>query len=341
MTTRRISLVLTATSTALLLAAAGPAVAGEDPVISDSNTSATKKDNTVGAMARISYKSSGNDGPGSGPVTSVDPNWTPPPCWYAPEWKAGEFAKFRDRLYFTARHDPGAPRDELKNMSDENQGYAKDNYNIDKEKEGMWWGAQFSPDATLEEQQKCNKPPFWVENGEDPGVPEAIDAETLAELAYNQIKVPGTKVSLAPDGPSKVNLPTWAWLDKGDFEPVSVTASLDAPGLHIEATTTAKPVALSIKPGTEDAVRIPASGKCELNGDGSIGEPYAKGKSKQTPPCGVTYQRSSGDGTFNLQATATWEITWTGTNSPGGELPDGEYGNDQPITVEEIQSVNR
>lgn len=342
MITRRIPLVLvTAASTALLLASGSPALAGEDPAVSDSNTSATKKDDTVGAMARISYKSPGNGGPGSGTVTSVDPNWSPPPCWYAPEWKAGEFAKFRDRMYFTARHDPGAPRDALKDMSDENQGYAKDNYNIDKEKEGMWWGAQFSPDATLEEQQKCNKPPFWVENGEDPGVPEAIDAETLAELAYNQIKVPGTKVSLAPDGPSKVNLPTWAWLDKGDFEPVSVTASLDAPGLHIEATTTAKPVALSIKPGTEDAVRIPASGRCELNDDGSIGEPYAKGKSKQTPPCGVTYQRSSGNGTFNLQATATWEITWTGTDGAGGDLPDGEYGNDQPITVEEIQSINR
>lgn len=341
MTTRRISLVLIAAGTTLLLASGGPASAGEDPVVSDSNTSATKKDDTVGAMARISYTRSGNSGPGSGPVTSVDPNWTPPPCWYAPEWKAGEFAKFRDRLYFTARHDPDAPRDALKDMSDENQGYAKDNYNIDKEKEGMWWGAQFSPDATLEEQQKCNKPPFWVENGEDPGVPEAIDAETLAGLAYEQIKVPGTKVSLAPEGPSKVNLPTWAWLDKGDFQPVSVTASLDAPGLHIEATTTAKPTALSIKPGTEDAVRIPASGKCELNDDGSIGEPYAKGKAEQTPPCGVTYQRSSGNGTFNLQATATWEITWTGTGGAGGDLPDGEYGNDQPIAVEEVQSVNR
>ncbi|MEU4997450.1 hypothetical protein [Streptomyces sp. NPDC021622] len=341
MTKRRISLVLIATSTALILASGNPAVAGEDPVVSDSNTAATKKDDTVGAMARISYTSSGNGGPGSGPVTSVDPNWTPPPCWYAPEWKAGEFAKFRDRLYFTARHDPGAPQDALKDMSDENRAYAKDNYNIDKEKEGMWWGAQYSPDATLEEQQKCNKPPFWVNNGEDPGVPEAIDAETLAELAYNQIKVPGTKVSLAPDGPSKVNLPTWAWLDKGDFKPVSVTASLDAPGLHIEATTVAKPVALSIKPGTEDATLHPASGKCEMNDDDSIGEPYAKGKSKQKPPCGVTYQRSSGDGTFDLQATATWEITWTGTGGAGGDLPDGEYGNDQPITVEEIQSINR
>ncbi|MEV8319000.1 hypothetical protein AB0Q95_33080 [Streptomyces sp. NPDC059900] len=331
-------LIVSAVCGSLLFMAGSPAMAA-DPVAIDSQGS-KGPDRTVGAAAKITYTRSGNS-PGSGPVTSVDPNWTPPPCWYAPEWKASEFGEYRDRLYFGARHDPDAPRDALKEMSDENQGYRKDNYNIDKEKEGMWWGAQFSPDATVAEQAKCSDPPFWVDNGDTPDVPNAISPEILAELAYNQIQVPGTKVSLAPDGPSKVNLPTWAWLDKGDFQPVSVTASLDVPGLHIEATTTAKPTALSIKPGTEDAVRIPASGKCEMNEDGSIGEPYAKGKANEEPPCGVTYHRSSGNGTYNLQATATWDITWTGSGGTGGDLPDGEYGDDQPVTVEEVQSVNR
>lgn len=300
-------------------------------------------DRTYGAKVSINYKSSGSGGNGSGVMTSVDPNWTPPACWYAPEWKATKFQEYRQRLNYSAVHDPGAG-DARTEISDENQNYANgdyDNYNIDKEKDGMWWGAQQNPDAPLDDQMKCDKEPFWVKNGETPDVPQAIAPETLAGLAYNQIQVPGTKVTLAPDGASKVNLPTWAWLDKADFKPVSVTASLDAPGLHIEATTTAKPVALSIKPGTEDAELFPASGKCKMNDDGSIGEPYAKGKSKQQPPCGVSYQRSSGDGTFNLQATATWEITWTGTGGAGGDLPDGEFGNDQPVTVEEIQSINR
>ncbi|UQT57022.1 hypothetical protein M4V62_19005 [Streptomyces durmitorensis] len=328
------------TGISLVLAAASPALAGTE--FGDGNVSGKKDGDTVAAVAKITYTSTGNNKGGGGPVASVDTNWTPPGCWYAPEWKATEFQEYRQRLYFGARHDPDAPRDVLGDMSDQNQAYAKDGYNIDKEKDGMWWGAQQNPNASMAEQFKCDREPFWVENGETPeDVPQVIDPEILAGLAYEQIKVPGTKVTLAPDGPSKVNLPTWAWLDKGDFSPVSVTASLDAPGLHIEATTTAKPVALSIKPGTEDAVRIPASGKCELNDDGSIGEPYAKGKSKEQPPCGVTYQRSSGNGTFNLQATATWDITWTGTDGAGGDLPDGEYGNDQPVTVEEVQSVNR
>ena len=67
----------------------------------------------------------------------------------------------------------------------------------------------------------------------------------------------------------------------------------------------------------------------------------AKGKADKTPPCGLKYLRSSADGTYKLQATITWEITWTGTGGAGGDLPDGTFGNDQAVTVQEIQAVNR
>jgi hypothetical protein len=35
--------------------------------------------------------------------------------------------------------------------------------------------------------------------------------------------------------------------------------------------------------------------KCVIDDDGSIGEPYARGRAELTPPCGVRYLRSSGD----------------------------------------------
>ena len=61
-----------------------------------------------------------------------------------------------------------------------------------------------------------------------------------------------------------------------------------------------------------------------------------------TPPCGVTYRRSSGDGTFPLQATLTWKISWTGTGVNDEQpLPDGSFGAQQPVTVREVQAVNR
>ncbi|WP_328378781.1 hypothetical protein OHB13_26950 [Streptomyces sp. NBC_00440] len=325
-------------SCSMLWAVAAPASA-EDII---SGAKGTKHPNqTIAAQASIKYHSSGNGGGHSGPLASTDSNWTPPACWYAPEWSATEFQQFRQGVYVSAVHDPDLPNDVRGEISDQNQKYAGDNYNIDKEKEGMWWGPQFNDDASLADQMKCDKDPFWVKKGETPDVPEAIKPETLAGLAYQQMQVPGTKVSLAPAGASKVNLPTWAWLDKADFKPISVTASLDVGGFHAEATTTATADSLSLDPGTDDAQVLPESGRCAINGDGSIGEPYARGKGNQTPPCGVVYQRSSGGGTFDLRSTATWKISWTGTGGAGGDLPDGEYGDDQPVTVQEIQAVNR
>lgn len=63
--------------------------------------------------------------------------------------------------------------------------------------------------------------------------------------------------------------------------------------------------------------------------------------SDRNPPCGIEYLRSSGDGTYPLEATVTWKVTGTGTGVPGGTLPSGTFGNEQNITVEEIQSINR
>lgn len=81
---------------------------------------------------------------------------------------------------------------------------------------------------------------------------------------------------------------------------------------------------------------------CEINADGSIGEPYAQGRANDNPPCGVTYLRASGsDGPYSLRATVTWKITWTSTTGEGGDLPDGTFGATQDVTVQEIQAVNR
>jgi hypothetical protein len=216
------------------------------------------------------------------------------------------------------------------------------NYNLDEKDKGNWWVAVRDQDRWMEpEAQACDKQPFWVENGDTPPAENVITPEVLAELAYNRVQLPTTEVTLAPTDATKVNLPTWAWLDKGRFQEVSVTAAINAGGLNIQATTTAKPIALKLEPGTKDAETYPASGACTINTDGSIGEPYAKGKADQTPPCGIKYLRSSGKGAFALQATVTWKITWTGTGGTGGDIPNGTFGADQEITVQEIQSVNR
>ncbi|MBB6076145.1 hypothetical protein HNR57_002050 [Streptomyces paradoxus] len=217
-------------------------------------------------------------------------------------------------------------------------------YNVENDGKGMFWAGVENPDEPdYLKRTSCTDLPFWVENGDapPPQYEEAISPEILAALAYQHMQLPDTKVTLAPEANTKVNLPTWAWLDKAVFDEVQATAALNVPGFNIQATTTARPVSLKLEPGTEDAVTYPASGECVLNADDSIGEPYAKGKADETPPCGIRYLRSSGDGTYKLRATITWDINWTGSGGAGGDLPNGTFGNEQAVTVQEIQAVNR
>ncbi|MET8685880.1 hypothetical protein ABZV77_16825 [Streptomyces sp. NPDC004732] len=284
----------------------------------------------------ISYDRSKN---GSGAKTgAIAPtgDYSPPPCWYGPTYTPAEFKKEREAVWAV---DSTGHEWDLEQQERYVKGKPYKDFNMDKAGKGYWWTG--FPNKTYPPGwDKCNKDTFWVDEGDPPpaDVP-AITPEILAKLAYAEIRVPGTKVSLAPGGPTKVKLPTWAWLDGAEFKPVSVTARVAV--LGIEATTTAEPVSLKIDPGTADAETYPGSGVCEIV-NGKIGAPYAKGKAKQTPPCGVKYLRSSGDGSYPLKATVTWKIHWTGTGVNGErKLPDGEFGAEQDVVVEEIQSINR
>ncbi|MFE9686017.1 hypothetical protein [Streptomyces sp. NPDC006285] len=313
------------------------------------------KDNTgVYAAARIQYSGAVTKNGGTGNVASADVSWSPPPCWYAPYLGAKDFKKEMSKNIETAKNQPGmtghagAAIGEMQRHYEDDYGWTdtpgyKD-YNVNKDGEGMFWAAVENPDEPdILKRNACSDLPFWVDNGEapPPQYEQAITPEMLATLAYQHMELPGTKVTLAPEAVTKVNLPTWAWLDKAVFDEVQATAAINVPGFNIQATTTAKPKSLTLSPGTAEATTIPADGGCPIV-DGRIGEPYVKGKAKQTPPCGIVYRRSSGGETFPLKAALTWEISWTGTGQAGAvALPDGTIEAVQNITVEEIQSVNR
>ncbi|WP_435846099.1 hypothetical protein [Streptomyces huasconensis] len=310
--------------------------------------------NGIYAAAQIRYTGAVAKGGGKGNVTSSDVTWAPPPCWYAPYLGAKDFKKKMSKELKDAMAAPGMAGhagqalDQMQRHYEDDYGWTdtpgyKD-YNVEKDGKGMFWAAVENPDEPdILKRSSCSDIPFWVDNGEapPPRYAEAIKPEMLAALAYQRMQLPETKVSLAPDGTTKVNLPTWAWLNKAVFDEVEATATVDVPGFHIEATTTARPKSLTLNPGTDDATMIPASGECPIV-DGKIGEPYAKGKSKETPPCGIIYNRSSEGATFPLRAALTWEISWTGTDQtrPVG-MPDGTIEVVQEIAVEEVQSINR
>ncbi|MCI3152699.1 hypothetical protein ELQ39_13160 [Streptomyces sp. GB4-14] len=356
--TRRTFVGVTALTLAFSVIAFTQAAYAGKPVGSDKGATTEETGGGDGtgiyAAARITYSGSVAANGSKGNVTSADVNWTPPPCWYAPYLGAKDFKKKMSGDIESQMNAPGmgghagAALSELKRHYEDEYGWTdtpgyKD-YNVDKDGEGMFWAAVENPDEPdLLKRNSCNDLPFWVDNGEapPPQYEQAITPEILAALAYQHMQLPDTEVSLAPEQTTKVNLPTWAWLDKAVFDEVQATAAINVPGFNLQATTTARPVSLTLEPGTDDAVTYPASGECVINNDDSIGEPYARGKANRTPPCGIKYLRSSGNGTYNLQATITWDISWTGTGGAGGDLPDGTFGNGQAITVQEIQSVNR
>ncbi|MGQ4389573.1 hypothetical protein ACN6LB_008855 [Streptomyces sp. SAS_270] len=281
-------------------------------------------------------RSKNGSGQSAGPVTSTT-SWSPPACWYAPKYTPEQLQKYLEPIWNA--ESTGSQWDlEQRNKYEKGQPY-KD-FNKDKAGKGYFWDSYVNEDFPPG-WDACKEPIFWVDKGDPPpaDIKNAVTPEILAQLAYAEIRVPSTKVKLAPAGTTKVNLPTWAWLDAAEFKPVSVTAAV--PALGIQATTTAEPVSLKIDPGTDDATTYPASGVCEFD-NGHIGEAYAKGKADETPPCGVEYLRSSGDGSYPLKATITWKIHWTGTGVTEVQgLPDGTFGAEQDVVVQEIQSVNR
>ncbi|MGP3949600.1 hypothetical protein [Streptomyces sp. 7N604] len=328
-----------AASVATVLLTAGPAWAGYGNGGATNGGKAktsgdAEEDGTLSAAVVYDRSKNGSGGRAGAPAPVG--TWSPPACWYAPRYTPEQFKKYKEKIWEVESSSPQWDFEERKRYV--NGGPYK-NFNLDKSGKGYWWDSYSAPNYPPG-WDKCTKPPFWVDKGDPPpaDTPEAVTPEILAQLAYAEIRVPDTEVQLNPEGATKVNLPTWAWLDNAEFKPVSVTASV--PVLNIQATTTAEPVSLRIEPGTKDAETYPASGECPIK-DGRIGQPYTKGHSDDDPPCGVKYLRSSGDSTYPLKATITWKIHWTGTGTDGGQLPDGQFGTTQDVTVEEVQAINR
>ncbi|MFF3765765.1 hypothetical protein ACFYYR_16995 [Streptomyces sp. NPDC001922] len=340
-----------ASATALALLPVNPAYAGYGDDGGSGESSGSGSGDELGAsvkQTRVKITTSGGSAsPGKGNISSVDPNWTPPVCWYEPVASPKQFKASVENLKKKESLAPVATYlqwnsdlfEEHYGKKSEESPY--DNYNIAQQGKGMWWRGVINPNREDEwGWEDCMKLMFWVPNGKTPDAPEAISSKVLAEYAYDSVRVPDTQIDMNPDGKQTVNVPTWIWLDRAKFKPIKVTASL--PGTGLWATTTATPVSLHIDPGTTDAEVFPKSGDCPLNDDGTIGTPYTKGKGSQDPPCGVTYLRSTQNSqAHDLKATLTWKISWKGSGGTGDELPDGTFGTTTPVTVQEFQAINR
>lgn len=282
----------------------------------------------ISAESQIRVVSSPNNTGTS--MTSSDASWSPPVCWYEPRYSPDEFKKTWDDAYRQA----GSFE---RYVWEEQQQLQKIDYN--RGRDGLWWALTYRQGISLDDMNSCNEKQgfVWVPKGEPTPPAGAITPEMLSKIAYAATKLASPPVQLSP-APDKqvVNLSTYVKFTS-PLDRVWVTASLNAQGVNIAATTVATPVALKIDAGTTDA--DPQS--CVYNLTKSASG-YQVDSSNA--PCNITYRRSSGSGTYPLKAQITWKVTWTPSQSPDGapqqpDLPDGLSTYHQDVTVREIQTV--
>ncbi|GAA1919019.1 hypothetical protein GCM10009753_59480 [Streptantibioticus ferralitis] len=125
-----------------------------------------------------------------------------------------------------------------------------------------------------------------------------------------------------------VRVPTWMWIDRAGWRPVSKTAAV--PGVAVTATATPQRVVWSMGNGESVTCAGP-------------GTPYSSRYSASTasPDCGYVYRRSSAGQpgeAFTVTATVVWDVVWQG-GGRGGTIRGLESRSEVPVRVTEVQGV--
>jgi hypothetical protein len=148
---------------------------------------------------------------------------------------------------------------------------------------------------------KCGYPPtssvtrFRV-FGTPPG-PQLLADEAIRAL---RLPLPAIRVNPAPPAKQIVFVPTWVWLGPESWGNRSATASV--PGMSV--TATAVPTKLVISTNGQTVT---------CKGPGTAWTP-GRDAAGSSPSCGVTYGTR---GSFPLQATVTWNVSWAGGGVTG------------------------
>lgn len=148
-------------------------------------------------MSRVVFKAEGGSAKaeGSGPLTPAAVDWKPPACWYEPYWKAKDFKTFVEAQWSIYESAGGDAAGIAGDMAHYKGGKPYKDFNAGKNGKGMWWVGVKNPDMEDDPAAgACERKTFWVDNGEPPNVPQAIDPKTLAALAYQRTEVPDTEI---------------------------------------------------------------------------------------------------------------------------------------------------
>ena len=157
----------------------------------------------------------------------------------------------------------------------------------------------------------------------------AVDAATLAEFAMTELALPTPAVRMNPDGEQVVQLPSWLWIDAGQWRPRQATAAAGP----VTSTVTADPVRVVWDMGTGDQVACDGPGR-----------PYRErfAETPEATDCTYTYERSSAgepDAAFDVTATIEWAVSWAGSDGTGGDLGVVTSSSTSSVRVAELQAL--
>lgn len=172
---------------------------------------------------------------------------------------------------------------------------------------------------------------FWAQD-RPPGAGAGPSPREVAQVAVEEMNLRAIRIGIAPNpGPNSVGIvgmPVWMWAKNPDahtFGPITATAS--AGGITITATARVLKVMWDMGDGTTVMCK-------------TAGTPYdpSYGR-KDSPTCGHQYLTSSADQPnerFEVSATTSWVITWSGAGQTGTIRLDGLVRSTQ-ITIGEAQ----
>ncbi|MFC5939960.1 hypothetical protein [Micromonospora harpali] len=166
--------------------------------------------------------------------------------------------------------------------------------------------------------------PVWLDQA------PTVNLAALAQAARSRLRLPSPQIRTNPAiAPFVlVQVPVWLWVDPATWGARSATASV--PGVSVTATATPTRVVWSFGDGSDD---LTCTGP---------GKPWKPGTDPQaSSACGHTYTSSSAvaaGAAFQLRATVTWSVTWSGAGS-GGTLAPLTTTSTVSVRVAESQAI--
>jgi hypothetical protein len=211
---------------------------------------------------------------------------------------------------------------------------------------GFWWQLPVNPAATQAQRKICRSFPLFAfaPPGQTPAGPP-VPLRTLADYAYNHMRIPPPVLTVNPAARGYVNLATYLW---GRTVPVSaVTGRPNA--YAVTATLGNETASVWAQLARQGAFSVSTNGRgaaySRCGPDGShdrVGHVPPNAGAGTPPDCGVLWQGPVARAT--VQATLRWTVSWAAgaLNGPGLRPlpPIAVTGQSAPFPVAEIQSIN-